>query len=101
MKTILGSSFEVNGVRFKVLGADKFPIDFVSPRYQKILEFPVGKMVAVSFRGTLIPNITMKGGVTRLTQIEVMGLVYDRPKHISEALLIGEAMRAYDLEEIL
>ena len=72
------------GVQFKILEAEDFPEDKISKPYKGIMKFPYGKLVAVNFRGTHIPNITYNGGVVRLTKVLVNGKVYDRAGAISE-----------------
>ena len=97
-KEIVNSSYEVNKVAFRVLGIEPYPKNKVSKQYLEILAFPMGFLVAIAYRGTFIPNITLKGGVVRLTKVEVKGKVYKNPKAISEALNIKEAMYKYDLK---
>lgn len=96
-KELVGRKFRTGEVDFKVLEIKPYSNRLVSDRYKKILAFREGFLVAVGFRGTLIPNITLKGGVARLTKIEINGQVFDRPKAISAALGIKEAMQPYEL----
>lgn len=100
MKSITGNAYRVNGVTFKVVAAEAYQKEKVSDRYREILKFRKGVVVAVAFRGTLIPNVTLKDGVARLTEVEVAGVNYKNPKAISQALGISEAMYAYDLEKL-
>jgi hypothetical protein len=95
---IIGKKYVTEGeVVFKVLGFEVYLKMEVSERYLGILDFDPGKLVAISYRGTLIPNITLKGGVVRLTKVQVKEQVFSSPKAISMALGIEEAMKPYGL----
>ncbi len=96
-KELVGKKFRTGEIGFKILEIEPYSKRLVSDRYKKILAFREGFLVAVGFRGTLIPNITLKDGVVRLTKIEISGQVFDRPKVISAALGIEEAMQPYEL----
>lgn len=95
--SVLNETYQVGGVSFRVLGIIPYTVGNVSKRYEEILKFPSGLLIAIAYRGTLIPNITLKGGVVCLTKVEVKGEVYKTPKTISETLKIEEAMYPYDL----
>ena len=100
MKSINGRAYRVNGVEFRVLESQPYPINEVSEKFKEILEHKKGLIVAVAYRGTLISNITKKDGVVRLSRIEVKGVFYKNPKAISQVLCITEAMHAYELEKL-
>lgn len=95
--SVVGDVFQVNGVSFQVLEIEPYPEEKISPRYKAILKFGPGLVVAVLYRGILIPNITLKGGVVRLTKVEIDGKIFVGPKAISEALWIKRAMYPYPL----
>lgn len=86
------------GVEFKILEVEDYPEEKVSKPYKAIVQFPYGKLVAINYRGTYIPNITYKGGVVRLIKILVDGKVYERAGEISNALGIIAHMTPYDLK---
>jgi hypothetical protein len=96
-RSVVGKIFRVNGVEFRVIAIDPYPKSRVSERYKAILSFRPGLLVAVPYRGILIPNITLSKGVVRLIEVEVDGEVYKTPKTISQALKVLEAMCSYDL----
>ncbi len=86
------------GIKFKVLEVEDYPDGKISKPYQKIMEFSYGKLVGVNCHGTFVPNITIHGGVVRLTKVLVNGKVYDRAGTISDALGIVAHMTPYDLK---
>lgn len=96
-QSVLDSIYTANGVQFKVTKIDPYPRSRISDRYREILYFPPGVLVAIPYRGTLIPNITLSKGVVRLLEVEVDGELYDNPKAISQTLKVEEAMYSYDL----
>lgn len=98
-QAVVGRTFRGSGIVFMVMGIKPYPSDEVSPQYQQILAMPPGKLVAVSYRGTLIPNITVHGGVVRLTRIAVAGSILSTPKAISQALGIRKANCSYALRQ--
>ena len=88
-----------NGCSFTVAAVESYPREKVNERYCEILNLPTAKFVAVSYRGTLIPNITLKGGVARLIEVEVTGGgVYKRPGAISAALGIRYPFAGYHIQ---
>lgn len=91
---VIGNRYKLmgDGKVFTVLGAEAYPASKVSKRYKPILDFKPGLLVAISYRGALIPNITMEGGVVRITKIELKDKAYDRPHAISQAIGIKEDM---------
>jgi hypothetical protein len=100
-KKLVGSSYKLdNGIRFKVIDTELYPAREVSHKFKTILDFKAEHLVAISYRGTLIPNITLENGVVRLTKVEVDGKVFDRPGAISRALGIEEYLTAYDIKEV-
>ena len=94
---IVGKCFRVNGVVFQILELTAFPKEKVSDRYKAILAFKPWLLVALKYRATLIPNITLKDGVVRLTKVEVDGKVIGTPLAISRALGIKKDMIPYKL----
>ena len=100
-KSIIGKNYKLaNGTKFKVLNIEAYPEADVSKRYKQILDFKPGKIVAVAHRGTLIPNITLVDGIVRLTKVIVNNEIFDRPKAISQAIGVEEAMHPYEIKEI-
>jgi hypothetical protein len=96
MKSIIGKKYQtLTGVEFEVLAVDIYQSADVSNQYKPILGFTKGELVAINYRGTLIPNITLPGEVIRLTKIAVAGKIFDRPKVISDALGIENALTPY------
>lgn len=90
---IIGQTYETaTGVKFIVIDAEPYPAIKISERYKKILDLDSGQLVAVNYRGTLIPNITVQGGVARLTKVDVEGEIINRPGAISKALGIKDGM---------
>ncbi|MEK7062290.1 MAG: hypothetical protein AAB504_03135 [Patescibacteria group bacterium] len=98
-QSVLGSNYEVNGVHFQVLGIEPYPRKKISKQYKEILKFRSGVLVAIPYRGTLIPNITIRGGVVRIIKIDVYCSTYKNPKAICEALEVREAIYPYDLSK--
>ncbi len=97
---IVGRTFKKGSVVFMVMGVDSYPAKQVSSRFSSILSFPAGKLVAVSHRGILIPNITVRGGVARLTKVATRGVSLSTPKAISGALGISKSNHPYTLRRI-
>jgi hypothetical protein len=97
---IIGSTYWVNDIVFQVMSIDSYRESKVNKQYEEILLIPPGFLAAVAYRGTLIPNITLDGGVARLTKVHVAGKVFKNPKAISAALGINKAMYAYDMKKI-
>ena len=88
-----------NGCSFTVTAVEPYPRDKVSEQYREILDLPPGMLVAVPYRGTLIPNITLKGGVARLTEVQVIGdSLLKRPGAISAALGIRYPFAGYRIK---
>lgn len=83
---------------FKVLKVKPYQEHQVKPAYRDVLSFKSGMLVAVNFRGTLIPNITLRGGVVRLLEVQVGDRIYSRPSDICRALGVQHPMRPYRLE---
>lgn len=89
-----------NASSFTVTAIEPYPKDKVSESYREILDLPPGMLVAVPYRGTLIPNITLKGGVARLTEVtDAGGKVYKQPKAISAALGIRYPFAGYRIKK--
>ncbi len=100
-KEIIGNFYKTkDGVEFQVLDAEFYSQRTVSFRYKRILDFKPGLLVAVAYRGALIPNITMDGGVARLTKVEVNGETFDRPHAISTAIGVKDDMSSYFIKDI-
>lgn len=97
---IVGRTFKKGSTVFMVMRAEPYPRDKISPQYKHLLGISPGKLVAVSYRGTLIPNISLQGGVVRLTSIAVAGSSISTPKAISEALGIGRPNYPYTLHRV-
>lgn len=97
---IVGCTFKKGSTVFMVMRAEPYPEDKISSRYKHLLNLPPGKLVAVSYRGTLIPNITLHGGVVRLTKIAVAGLILSTPKAMSEAVGVRHADYPYTLRRV-
>lgn len=88
-----------NGCSFTVTAIDPYPKEKVSESYREILDLPAGMLVAVPYRGTLIPNITLRGGVARLMEVTgADGKAYKRPKDISAMLGIRYPFAGYRLK---
>ena len=100
MKKIIGKKYNFERVTFEVLAVDEYPAEKVSKRYKDVLKFRPGYLVAIDYRKTLIPNITVDDGVVRLTKVRIDSKVYSRPGAISSAIGITEAMHAYDIVEL-
>ena len=84
---------------FTVIAVEPYSRDKVSDQYREILDLPPGMLVAVPYRGTLIPNITLKGGVARLTKVQIAGgSVLKRPGAISAALGIRYPFSGYRIK---
>ncbi|MFA6383335.1 MAG: hypothetical protein WCX17_02840 [Parcubacteria group bacterium] len=100
-QSILGSAYNIPGkyAVFQVMEIEPYPKEKVSKRYKEILKFRPGVLVAVPYRGILIPNITITGGAVRLLQVEVDGDIFKNPKAICEAIGVTEAMHPYDLKK--
>lgn len=96
-QSVLSATYRVGKVTFRVLGIDPYPKGRVSTQHREVLGFPSGVLVAVPYRGILIPNVTLSDGVVRLTKVEVNGEAYSTPKAISEVLAVKKAMYQYDL----
>lgn len=98
-ENIVGKRFVRCGRAFTVKSVDLYPAEKVSRQHVEILSIPAGNLVAVPYRGTLIPNITLgRTGVVRLIEIEMGGKTYNRPSTISEALGINQPYRAYTFD---
>lgn len=98
---LLGRRFIAdNSVEFTVVEVEPYPADRVKPPYRDILSMGEWCLVAVAHRGTLIPNITVKGGVARLTKVRVGEKLLERPGAISKAIGITRAMHPIGLAEI-
>jgi len=100
---IIGRKFLVNGVRFTVCDTEPYAPGRITPQYRDLLKFPAGQVVAISYRGTLIPNITLGAneGVVRLTTVKVGEQVLTKPGQISRVLKLSSDMRAYALTPVL
>ncbi len=100
-KDLIGNSYKLaNGVVFKALGVEVYSAKKVSKKYEQILAIKHSHLVAINYRGTLIPNITFENGVVRLTSVEIGGKIFSRPSAISEALGVVKAMEAQLLKKI-
>lgn len=98
---INGKSYKTsNGVTFKILETEAYSKSKVSPQYKQILDYKSGLLVAISYRASLIPNVTTENGVSRLRKVEIDGRVIDRPNAISTALGITEGMKSYGMSEV-
>lgn len=97
---MIGKKYRIGDVTFEILNVEEYPLEKVSERYKELLKFRPGHLVAVMYRGTLIPNITVDDGVVRIREVSVDGKAYDRPGAISAAIGIDEAMYAYEITEV-
>lgn len=89
-----GKQFSLsNGITFKVLDVEFYPPSKVSRRNKILLDFEPNQLVAIDYRGTLIPNITTEQGVACLKSVEANGKTLTRPKVISAALGITESKK--------
>lgn len=86
-----------SGRSFTIVKIEPYPANKISSRYREIHRQPLGVLVAVPYRGTLIPNVTVKGGVVRLTTVEIDGQLYKRPGEISTSLGVVEAFIGYPI----
>jgi hypothetical protein len=101
VENMIGTSYETEtGLKFKVVQAEDYPTAKIGKQFKKILALKAGYLVAISYRGTLIPNITLDEGVARLTSVEVEGKVLSRPNAISQAIGIKVPMTAYELRKV-
>ncbi|PIR44766.1 MAG: hypothetical protein COV10_02685 [Candidatus Vogelbacteria bacterium CG10_big_fil_rev_8_21_14_0_10_51_16] len=96
-QSLIGQKLIRRGRVFTVRAVDPYPTDRISPRHREILGCTPGRLVAVPYRGTNIPNITFgSSGVARITELELGdGRTITRPGQISEALGLLEAYREY------
>ena len=99
-QSVRGRMYRVNKVVFQVLEIEPYPKSKVSERYKEILELRPGVLAAISYRGTLIPNITLVNGVARLLRVKVGDKVWKTPKTISAALGVKGAMLSYNLKKL-
>lgn len=102
-KTVLGKNFIIieNGKTFTVIDVESFPANKISERYKKILGYIPAKLVAINYRGILIPNlITEVTGVFRLKRVLVNNIEFKTPKAISKALGIETDFFPYNITEI-
>ena len=97
---VVGSTFKKANIVFMVLDVQPYPSDRVSTAYRRVLGAPLGTLMAISYRGTLIPNIAVRGGVVRLTKIAVRGMIISTPKAISEALGVNSAYHPYAIHRL-
>lgn len=100
--SVLGHTYKIKGCPpFTVLGIEGFPNPEISKQYQKrLIGLSADQLVAVPYRTTLIPNITIGDGVVRLTKVVVNGQVYTRPIDISKAIGVKAAYDPQPLEMI-
>ena len=88
-----------NGTVFTVMAVEPYPKDKVSDQYREILDLPSGMLAAGPYRGILIPNLTRKSGVARLTEVQIAGGgILKRPKEISAALGIRYPFAGYRIK---
>lgn len=100
-KNVINSCYQLpNSVEFKVVSIKSFLAKDVSKRYENILAIKPGYLVAINFRGTLLSNITLEGGVAQLISVEVKGVVISTPKAISQALGVKNDTDFYLLKKI-
>lgn len=100
-RKLIGKTYKTaTGVTFTVLCVESYQKKDVSERYKPILGVKPGHLVAVNYRGTLIPNITLEGGVARIISVSVGELTFDRPRAISEAIGIKDGLTPYIIKEV-
>jgi len=99
-RTVAGRTFKRGSTVFMVLGVQSYPRERIHSRFERVLRVPRGTLVAVSYRGTFIPNIVVQGGVVRLTRVAVLGSILSTPKAISEALGIKQDYHPYELQRV-
>ena len=90
----------ISGKPFRVIDAEPYPPSKVSFNYKTILEYDSGFLIAIKFRGTFIPNITLDAAVARLKKVEIGRKILDRPGIISKALGIKNEMIPYKITEV-
>lgn len=99
--TLVGKTFRKDRTVFMVMEIDPYPEDRISSQFrEKLADLPPQHLVAVAYRGILIPNITLKGGVARLTKVAVAGQTLTGPKAISAALGVNTPYHAYQLQRV-
>jgi hypothetical protein len=98
---IVGCTFKRGRTIFMVMDIEPYPEERIKPQFKdRLMRLKSGKLVAVTYRGTLIPNITLRGGVVRLTRIAIDGEVLSGPRAISKALGINTAHYPYTLRRV-
>lgn len=99
---LLGHTFKVKGgVPFTVLEILGYPDPDIMKQYQPhLIGLPAGKLIAVPYRTTLIPNITLGDGVAKLTKVVVNGQTFTRPIDISKAIGVSKAYDPQPLKKI-
>lgn len=98
---LIGKQYKTaTGIIFKIGNIESYPKTKVSDRYKAILAIKPGCLVAISFRGHLIPNMTLEEGVGRLTAVEIDGKPIKGASAISKAIGIDKPMIGYSMSEI-
>lgn len=99
---VLGHTYKLKGSQpFTVLGIEGYPNPEISKQYQKhLIGLSADQLIAVPYRTTLIPNITIGDGVVKLTKVAVNGQVYTRPIDISRAIGVSKAYDPRPLEKL-
>ena len=99
---LLGHTYKVKGgIPFTVLGIEGYPDIDIKKQYKpQLVGLEKDQLVAVPYRTTLIPNITMGDGVARITKVVVAGVTYIRPIDISKAIGITAAYNPQTLEKL-
>ena len=94
-KDIINQKFEFLelGLTFKILEAQIYQIEDVSKKYEWILHIRPERLVVVSYRGTLLPNIIFEECVVYLKKVEIDGKIFKGPKAISNILGIKKDAR--------
>ncbi len=99
---LLGHTYKVKGgTPFTVLGVKGYPDPDIKKRWQsQLVGLTSGQLVAVPYRTTLLPNISLGDGVAQLTKVVVAGVTYIRPIDISKAIGITAAYNPQVLEKL-
>lgn len=94
-----GTKFRTDeGVTFKVIDGEFFSANSVARQHRRYLgDLRQGLLVAVSFHGTRVPVITVKGGVVKLSQVELKGSTLEQAGKISKSLGLTETRQPLGL----
>jgi hypothetical protein len=88
-------------VNFTILNVEGYTEERVSKQFKGVLAVKQDHLVAINYRKTLIPNLTLPQGVARITAVSVDNKTFNRPGAISAALGITEPMMPISVNEVL